>query len=80
MPEFTKSAKNITDFHFFPNINEESRITVGTATAAHWLNRRPQTLRAWKSNGTGALQPLVINGRLAWPVEKLRNILCGGAA
>ena len=64
---------------WFPSILEERRITVGTATAAHWINRSPQTLRLWHCTGTGALQPLVINGRLAWPVEKIRDILVGGA-
>ena len=80
MLEFTKLApQSKATYYCFPSIMEEKRVTVGTAVAAHWLNRSPQTLRLWHCTGTGALQPLVINGRLAWSVKKLRNILCEGA-
>jgi hypothetical protein len=49
---------------------------VDTAAAAYYLNRRPQTMRAWAmKDGTGPLRPVRINGRLAWPVSGLRRVL-----
>lgn len=60
----------------------ETRPTVVTAAAAHYLNRRPQTMRTWACLEIGPLRPIRINGRLAWPVAELRRILgveVGGA-
>jgi hypothetical protein len=53
----------------------ETRPAVDTATAAHWLSRRPQTLRGWACLENGPLRPFRINGRLAWPVAELRRVL-----
>lgn len=49
--------------------------TVDTATAARFLNRRPQTLRGWACNDDGPVRCIRINGRLAWPVADLRRVL-----
>ncbi|MGN6831090.1 hypothetical protein [Paucibacter sp. M5-1] len=49
--------------------------TVDTATAARFLNRRPQTLRGWACNEDGPVRCIRINGRLAWPVADLRRVL-----
>ena len=54
-------------------LDQETRSVVDTATAAHYLNRRPQTLRTWACLENGPLRPLRINGRLAWPVAELRR-------
>lgn len=60
---------------FLP-LNSETRPTVGTAAAAYYLNRRPQTLRIWAMNGgTGPVQCVRINGRLAWSVAGIRSAL-----
>jgi hypothetical protein len=59
----------------FPRIETETRIAVDTATAAHHLNRRPQTLRAWSCNESGPIRPIRIYGRLAWPVCEIRRLL-----
>jgi len=48
---------------------------VDTASAAHYLNRRPQTLRGWACHEDGPLLPIRINGRLAWQVADLRRVL-----
>ena len=48
-----------------------------TVDAAHYLNRKPQTLRRWACLQTGPLQPLRINGRLAWRVSDLQRVLNG---
>lgn len=53
----------------------EARSHVPTEQAAHYLNRRAQTLRAWSCNEDGPLRPAKINGRLAWPVAELRRLL-----
>lgn len=49
--------------------------TVDTAHAAYYLDRSPQTLRTWASKGNGPVKPQNINGRLAWPVAKIRETL-----
>lgn len=61
----------------FPPLHFEARPTVDTAAAAHYLNRRPQTLRGWASAGTypDGLRPLRVMGRLAWPVAGIRRVL-----
>lgn len=68
-----RSAQSLNDF---PPLESVSRPTVATEQAAHYLNRRPQTLRIWAMrDGTGPVRPLRINGRLAWPVSELRRVL-----
>ncbi|MDQ0027755.1 hypothetical protein J2X90_005591 [Variovorax paradoxus] len=59
----------------FPALETVTRPAVDTAAAAHYLNRRPQTLRGWACLENGPLRPLRINGRLAWPVADLRRVL-----
>ena len=60
--------------HFLP-LDEVTTPTVDTAAAAHYLNRRPQTLRGWASSDDGPLRPLRIHGRLAWPVPNIRALV-----
>ena len=60
----------------FPPLESVTRPTVDTATAAYYLNRRPQTLRHWAMrDGSGPVRPIRINGRLAWNVSELRRVL-----
>jgi len=56
----------------------ETRPAINTAQAAHYLSRQPQTLRAWACLENGPLLPVRINGRLAWPVAAIRELLNGG--
>ena len=63
----------------FPSIEHETRSHVGTACAAFWLNRNPQTLRGWASYENGPLRPTRVNGRLAWAVATIRALLNGSA-
>ncbi len=58
----------------FPSLESVTRPTVDTATAAYYLNRRPQTLRIWAMN-QHPIRPLNINGRLAWKVSELKFLL-----
>lgn len=59
----------------FPPIERVTSPTVPTEQAAFYLNRRPQTLRAWAMREYGIILPKRINGRLAWPVEKIKEAL-----
>ena len=59
----------------FPPLESVTRPTVDTASAAYYLNRRPQTMRGWACLENGPLRPVRINGRLAWPVSELRRVL-----
>ncbi len=58
-----------------PKLENIHTPTVSTNQAALYLTRKPQTLRSWAASQTGPLQPLRINGRLAWPVAELQKIL-----
>lgn len=59
----------------FEALAVEKRTHVDTACAAYHLGRRPQTLRVWAVYGRGPLRPLRVNGRLAWPVAEIKQIL-----
>ena len=59
----------------FTPLELEHRPTVATAAAAHYLNRRPQTLRGWACLENGPVRPIRINGRLAWKTDDLRRVL-----
>ena len=56
-------------------LESEIRANLPTPEAAFHLNRSQQTLRLWAMRQNGPLQPLRINGRLAWPVHELRRVL-----
>lgn len=58
----------------FPQLDQVTQPNVQTAQAAHYLNRRPQTLRGWACFEDGPLRPLRVHGRLAWPVSEIRRI------
>ena len=61
----------------FPPLALETRPAVDTAAAAHYLSRKPQTLRGWACAETfpDGLRPVRINGRLCWPVAGIRAAL-----
>jgi hypothetical protein len=41
--------------------------------------RKPQTMRMWAAlEPKGAIKPIRVNGRLAWPVAAIRALLEGG--
>ena len=63
---------------WFPPLDAETRSAVDTATAAFHLNRKPRTLRAWASAGSGPIAPVRIHGRLAWSVEKIKALQRSG--
>ena len=69
----------ITTVQQFPPLESVTRPTAETAAAAFYLNRRPQTLRAWACLENGPLRPVRINGRLAWPISEIKRVVLGVA-
>ena len=59
----------------FPPHESLTRPTVPTEQAAYYLDRKPRTMRAWACLDNGAIRPLRINGRLAWPVKEIKKVL-----
>lgn len=59
----------------FPPIDQITRPTLITKEAAYYLNREEQTLRIWACKENGAIRPIRINGRLAWPVADIKRVL-----
>lgn len=59
----------------FPPLESITRPTVPTEQAAYYLDRKAQTMRAWACLDNGAIRPLRINGRLAWPVKEIKKVL-----
>ena len=63
------------NLQIFPPLEQITRTILTTEEAAHYLNRRPQTLRTWACLENGAIRPLRINDRLAWPVSEIKKVL-----
>lgn len=59
----------------FPTLESVTRPAVDTAAAAHYMNRRPQTLRGWACSEDGPIRPIRVNGRLAWRVADIKRVL-----
>ena len=53
----------------------ETRPTVDTAAAAHYLHLAKQTLRIYACRENGPLRPRRINGRLHWVTADIRRLL-----
>jgi hypothetical protein len=66
----------------FAPLDAVTNPTVGTAAAAFYLDRQPQTLRGWACLETfpEGLRPVRVNGRLGWPVAGIRRVLGIAAA
>ena len=73
--KYSASTRRAANDQQFPPLELVNRPTVPTPKAAHYLNRRPQTLRGWACLENGPLRPTRINGRLAWPVADLKRVL-----
>jgi hypothetical protein len=60
----------------FPALEQVTRPNLTTAEAAFYLNRRPQTLRAWAclENFPEGLRCKRIGGLLAWPTEQVKAL------
>ncbi|OIQ92417.1 hypothetical protein GALL_256380 [mine drainage metagenome] len=62
---------------YFTPLDLETRTAFNTNEAAFHLNRKNQTLRQWACLENGPIRPVRINGRLAWSVADVRNLLAG---
>lgn len=72
----TDTRRATTSPQDYPALELVNRPTVPTEQAAHYLLRRPQTLRAWAmKDGSGPVRPLRVHGRLAWPVDAIKAAL-----
>jgi hypothetical protein len=60
-------------------LEQVTRPNLKTEEAAHYLNRRPQTLRAWACLENGPIRPRRVGGLLAWPTASVK-LLAGVAA
>lgn len=60
---------------WYPPLECENRPAIETAAAAHYLGRRPNTLRIWACSCKGPISPIRINGRLLWSVPEIRRLL-----
>jgi len=58
----------------FQPLTEVTRPNLKTEEAAHYLNRRPQTLRAWACLENGPIRPRRIGGLLAWSTAEVKAL------
>ena len=65
----------VTNHSTFTPLKHETRTALNTSEAAYHLNRKNQTLRQWACLENGPIRPVRINGRLAWIVADIRNLL-----
>jgi hypothetical protein len=73
----THSAATQATQHFtgqYLPLEEVSKPNLKTEEAAHYLNRRPQTLRAWACLENGPLRPKRIHGLLAWSTAEVKAL------
>ena len=69
----TQAAQRFTG-QFLP-LEQVTRPNLKTEEAAHYLNRRPQTLRCWAmKDGTGPIRPRRIGGLLAWNTAEVKAL------
>jgi len=74
-----ESTANKLSNNKYPPLLEVTREVLTTDEAAFYLNRRPQTLRAWACLTSGPCMPVRIMGRLAWKVADIKRLLELGA-
>lgn len=53
----------------------DGKCVLTTREAAQALGMHPQTLWGWSSTGKGAIQPVRIGKRIAWPVEAVAGLV-----
>ncbi len=58
----------------YPPLELVNKPTLTTEEAGYYLSRKPQTLRSWAATEQGAIKPLRISGRLAWPTSAVKKL------
>ena len=77
-PDIHSSIATMREAHApqqFTPLELETRPTVDTAAAAHYLHLACQTLRIYACKENGPLRPRRINGRLHWATADIRRLL-----
>lgn len=77
MQTATQSAAIQAAQHFtgqFQPLEQVTRPNLKTEEAAHYLNRRPQTLRAWACLENGPIRPRRVGGLLAWNTSEVKAL------
>ena len=77
MQAATHSAAIQPAQHFtgqFLPLEQVTKPNLKTEEAAHYLNRRPQTLRAWACLENGPLRPRRVGGLLAWSTAEIKAL------
>jgi len=68
-----QAAQHAQGTQYLP-LEQITRPNLTTAEAAHYLNRRPQTLRAWGCLENGPIRPRRVGGLLAWPTAEVKAL------
>ena len=55
-------------------LEQVTRPNLKTEETAHYLNRRPQTLRAWACLENGPIRPRRVAGLLAWNTNEVKAL------
>jgi hypothetical protein len=58
----------------FPPLELVTKPNLTTAEAGWYLDRRPQTLRAWSCLENGPIRPKKIHGLLAWSTAEVKAL------
>jgi hypothetical protein len=58
----------------YPPLELVTKPNLTTDELAYYLNRRPQTLRAWACHEDGPLRPRRIGGMLAWATAEAKSL------
>ena len=58
----------------YPPLNTVTKPNLTTGEAAHYLDRKPQTLYCWACHEDGPMRPTRINGRLAWSTSTVKAL------
>lgn len=75
MQAIASNAERAATAPSYPPLEHVTSPGVPTPQAAHYLNRRPQTLRGWACAENGPLRPVRLHGRLTWRVSDIRALL-----
>ena len=77
MQNATQSAAIQAAQHFtgqFQPLEQVTRPNLTTAETAFYLNRKPQTLRAWACLENGPIRPRRVGGLLAWNTSEVKAL------
>ena len=68
-----QAAQHTQGTQYLP-LEQVTRPNLKTEEAAYYLNRRPQTLRAWACLENGPIRPRRIAGLLAWSTAEVKAL------